>query len=442
VLIMLPTVAIIGRPNVGKSTLFNRLIRADKALTHDLPGVTRDRIVGQVRWTTPPFMLVDTGGLVLDAEEVLEAQTVDQAREAIDQAHLVLFMVDARQGLTSMDLEVADLLRKSDKPVVLVVNKVDGQEQEAVLGHEFHALGFDLVCVSAAHGYNVHALVDLVQDRLPEIEQPEEKIEEGLKLAVLGKPNAGKSSIINKILGQNRLIVSSVPGTTRDSVDVVLEAKGKRYTFIDTAGVRRKSKVGDKGLERFSVLRALTSARRADVVVLVLDATQGVVAQDKKLLAYLVREKISFLVAVNKTDLVPGKDRAEMKKAVEYELRICRYAPVIYTSAETGQGLGRILPLAEKIQAQARVRIGTGELNRALREALEGYQAPAVKGRRPKIYYLTQTGTNPPTFVFFVNDPARIKESYSRYLENRLRKLFGLDVSPIRVFFRASRDTR
>ena len=319
----------------------------------------------------------------------------------------------------------------------LIVNKVDGAELEDMLLAEFHALGVPLMAVSSAHGFGMNDLAATLEERMEVFAAEVEEKPQGLCLAVLGRPNAGKSSTVNALLGKSRLIVSPVAGTTRDSVDVTLERGGKSYTFIDTAGIRRRAKISDD-LERFSVLRALQSGKRADVVVFVIDALKGVVAQDKKLLAYLVKEHIPFILAVNKIDLVPRKDIQKLKTAIGDEVRFCSHVPVVYTSTVTRAGLGGILPLAEKLFEQCNVRVATGELNRLVSLATQRHQPPSTKGRRAKIYYMTQPTTCPPTFVFFVNDKTLMKDSYTKYLENQLRKLFGLSMTPVRILYRSS----
>lgn len=430
-----------GRPNVGKSTLFNRLLRKNKSIVHDAPGVTRDRVFGEVTYVDHPFALIDTGGLVLDDPQGLEVEILDQTSEAIELAHVLVLVVDVFDGLTATDQAAVELVRQSGKPVLLVANKVDGPEREPHAA-EFHTLGLPMIAVSSAHGFGIGGLLETLEklaaavplDELPEV--AEESVR-GLRIAMLGRPNAGKSSMVNAILGQNRLIVSPHAGTTRDCVDVTVESGGKTYTFVDTAGVRRKAKIDDT-LERYSVLRALRTSSRADVTVLVLEADTGLLAQDKKLIAYLAKEGVPFLVAVNKMDLVARPEQRELKQDIKDSLAICPHAPVIYVSALKKQGLSKILPLAEKIHAECSIRIPTGQLNRIMREATEGYQPPSVKNRRPKFYYLTQTEAKPPTFVIFVNDPELIRQSYARYLENRLRKSFGIEHAPIRLTFRPS----
>jgi len=442
---MLPTVALIGRPNVGKSTLFNRLLGRNKALTHDRPGVTRDRIYGEVRAkAVRPFALVDTGGLVFTDAEGFELDVLDQAREAVRGSQAALLVVDAREGLTPMDREVAEFLRGAGLPLVCVVNKVDGPEREHLTA-EFHALGLDVVPVSAAHGHGVSGLLSVVDGLLDTLEgvwwSEQERPEQGLRLTMLGRPNAGKSSMVNALVGENRLIVSEEAGTTRDSVDVTFERADKRYTFVDTAGVRRRGRITDS-LERFSTLRALKASKHAQITVMVMDATAGVTMQDKKLLAFLDREKTPFLVAVNKIDLVPRAAMSQLRKNFEEALRICPHVPVIYTSCLSRAGLGGMLPLAEQIWDECGLRVSTGELNRAMKTAIERHQPPTVKRRRAKFFYLTQPETHPPGFVFFVNDRDLVKDSYVRYLENQLRKLFGVRAAPMRVMFRSSHEKK
>jgi GTP-binding protein len=437
---MLPYVVIIGRPNVGKSTLFNRLIRKNKAITHDRPGVTRDRLYEVVRLDDQErFALVDTGGLVLDRRDEVENEIFSQAGEAIESADLILLVVDGREGLTRIDEQLGDMLRQSNRPAHLVVNKVDGREKSPVLTADFYSLGMDLTPVSAAHGHNIPELVDDILAKLPQV-SPEEQDEKhrGLRFSFLGRPNVGKSSLLNAITGEKRVMVSETAGTTRDCVDISLEKNGRFYTFIDTAGVRRKTTISDD-LERFSVLKALKSSKRADIVFLVLDALSGVVAQDKKLLSFLDREKTPFIVIVNKMDMIPRSQQNRIREMFRNELSFCGHAPVIYASAITRYGLGGIIPLAERLWVQCQIRIGTGELNRLVRDATTKHQPPSIKGRRAKIYYMTQAGSNPPEFVFFVNDPDLMKSSYRKYLEKQIRKIFRLDITPLRLVFRESR---
>ena len=433
---MLPLVALLGRTNVGKSTLFNRLLGSRKSLTHDHPGVTRDRIYGTVDRAPRPFALVDTGGLHLDSGEQMQEAIFHQAREAMQEAHLLLLVVSGPEGLTELDRELAEYVRKTRKPVLLVVNKVDGAELQGRYSPEFHELGLDVSCVSAKHGYGIPDLVEEISRDLP-AEGEEVAAEAGLKLALLGRPNAGKSSLINAFVGEKRLIVDPESGTTRDSVDVVLEKGDKRYVFIDTAGLRRRNKVR-RSLEQVSVLHALKTSSRADVSILLLDALEGVTVQDKKILDYLSKEKVPVLVAVNKIDLVPRAKLSQVKDFFQQEIRFCSHLPLIYTSSVNKSGLGGILPLAEKVWDQYNKRVSTGELNRYLQAVLEKHRPPVAGNRRPKFYYMTQPEVAPPTFVFFLNDHRLIGRQYIRYLEKQLRKSFGLHITPVRLLFRTS----
>ncbi|GAB1409966.1 ribosome biogenesis GTPase Der [Desulfovibrionales bacterium] len=433
----LPLVALIGRPNVGKSTLFNRLAKKRVSITHDMPGVTRDSILVEVRGESQPYCLVDTGGIIPDSTNPIELDIFEQAREAMASAEVILFVVDGRVGLHPQDEHVAQYLRQSGKTVRLVVNKVDGPEQEDTLAAEFYALGFPLLCVSAAHGFGMHELRHCIEDNLPTDQCPMPDQEPGLKIALLGRPNAGKSSTINALLGAKRLIVSPEAGTTRDCVDVAITRGKNRYVFVDTAGVRRKSKVTDS-LEYFSVVHALQAAKSADVVILVLDVTTGVVGQDKRLLAFLDEEKIPFVILINKIDLLSKEELALAKKGLADQIAFCAHVPVLFSSSVSMAGLGGLFPLVEKLWNQCAQRVTTGELNRLVRLITERHQPPVVGGRRGKIYYMTQADSKPPTFVFFVNDDKLFQGSYIRYLENQLRKVFGMDKTPIRMVFRSS----
>lgn len=436
----LPMVALIGRPNVGKSTLFNRLIKKRVSITHDMAGVTRDSIFSEVRGETRAYMLIDTGGLVPDSSDEIEISIFEQAREAMAGADLILFIVDGRAGLHPQDEQVGQYLRQSGKEVRVIINKVDGPEQEEALAADFYALGFPLQCVSAAHGFGMGDLRDMIETALPKdlcegVEQPQG----GLKVALLGRPNAGKSSTINALLGKKRLMVSAEAGTTRDCVDVTVQRGGKTYTFVDTAGVRRKSKVTDS-LEYFSVVHSMQAAKQADVVVLVLDVMDGVVGQDKRLLSFLDTEKIPFIIVVNKIDLLTKDQLAKTKKDLVGQFAFCGHVPVLYSSSVSMAGLGGLLPLIEKLWEQCGQRVTTGELNRLVKMVTERHQPPVMGGRRGKIYYMTQADSRPPTFVFFVNDEKLFGGSYVRYLENQLRKVFRMDKTPIRMIFRSSHD--
>ncbi|MBU4523834.1 MAG: ribosome biogenesis GTPase Der [Desulfomicrobium sp.] len=436
----LPMVALLGRPNVGKSTLFNRLIKRRVSITHDMAGVTRDSIFSEVRGETRTYMLIDTGGLVPDSSDEIEISIFEQAREAMAGADLILFIVDGRTGLHPQDEQVGQYLRQSGKEVRVLVNKVDGPEQEETLAADFYALGFPLHCVSAAHGFGMGDLREMIETALPTAEDDEgEQAQGGLKVALLGRPNAGKSSTINALLGKKRLMVSAEAGTTRDCVNVTVQRGGKTYTFVDTAGVRRKSKVIDS-LEYFSVVHAMQAAKQADVVVLVLDIMDGVVGQDKRLLSFLDTEKVPFVIVVNKIDLLTKDQLAKAKKDLVDQFAFCAHVPVLYSSSVSMAGLGGLLPLVEKLWEQCGQRVTTGELNRLVKMVTERHQPPVMGGRRGKIYYMTQADSRPPTFVFFVNDEKLFHGSYVRYLENQLRKVFRLDKTPIRMVFRSSHD--
>ncbi len=438
---MLPLVALIGRTNVGKSTLFNKLIRERKAIVHDRPGVTRDKIYGEVLYVDKPFAVIDTGGIEFDTQDDISKSIFMQAEEAIKEADLILFVVDGKQGLTSLDQELADYVRRSKKTIHLVVNKVDGLEQVATrYVHEFHSLGFDLSPVSALYGFGCKELLRKICDLLPDVVYEDRDKIKGLKLALIGRPNVGKSSIINSFLGKKMLIVSDVPGTTRDSVDVVVEKDGKNYIFVDTAGIRKKRKIKDV-LERFSVIRAIRSSKRANVAILVMDVGTGLTSQDKRLLGLLIKEKIPTIVAVNKIDLVEFTKRKEIRLYYENGLKFCSFIPIVFTSSITKEGMDSILPLSEKLWVEYNKRISTGELNRILQRSIKEHQPPSMRNRRIKFYYLTQAGVAPPTFVFFMNDPDLLKQDYVRYLDKTIRRYLGFKNTPIQLVFR-SRDEK
>jgi ribosome-associated GTPase EngA len=581
----IPKVALLGRPNVGKSTLFNRLIRSKRAITHDRPGVTRDRMEGIVRAKgLEPFLLVDTGGVTLDSHQRVEegpegirgfeAAILAQAKEAVRESDLLCLVVDARDGLTPLDDHLATFLRKQGKDIMLIVNKVDGPEKQDILLAEFHALGMEMFACSAEHGYNVRNLEDEIRFKLfsageeeesaiPEDgilfegasrrqrkklvqalrEQaaeenleaaevtgageendsetsdhsqadafdsdsdafeaeeydasPLEREEDGseaallpggsthreqafigidgelysgeveelaaeetvaapeaapvyagpevysgpLRLAMLGRPNAGKSSLVNALVGEARMIVSDVAGTTRDSVDVSAEIGGEPCVFVDTAGVRRRSKIIDT-VERYSVNSSLKSTSKAHVTLLVLDSSEGLTLQDKRLIDLLHERKTPFMLLVNKSDLIEHKQRKETEKLYREALVFCPHVPLLFVSARNRYNLHKIVPLARDIRRECGLRVSTGMLNRTMSSVLERHQAPMVKGVRPKFFYLTQAESLPPTFVFFVNDAERIKPSYARYIERAMRKLFGIRHAPMRVNFRSSHSKK
>ncbi|MBU1248228.1 MAG: ribosome biogenesis GTPase Der, partial [Proteobacteria bacterium] len=447
------TIAIIGRPNVGKSTLFNRLLRKNLAITHDTPGVTRDRILGTATLSGVTVDFIDTGGMIIGEDnepgdgltgQGFEAQILQQAKDAMNEADALLMVVDGREGLTQLDQEAAMLIRSSGKPTLLLVNKVDGGELEDQALSEFYALGFEMMAVSASHGFNIHEFRDRVRELAEEFAPPEvedDGIERGLRIALLGRPNAGKSSMINAITGTSRLIVSDVAGTTRDAVDVTFEKDGTRYTFVDTAGVRRRTNI-KAALEHFSVVRSLKSARKADVTVMVVDAVDGLTHQDKRLLDYLIREKTPFILVVNKIDLIPKDADRMLREAFDRELRFADHVPVFYTSALKKVGIAKVLPATEQMVRECATRVGTGQLNRAMEEVLVKHQPPVVKRKRPKFFYMTQADSDVPTFVFFVNDHTIIKPTYVRYIENALRKMFDIHIAPLDVVLRSSHEKR
>ncbi len=443
----LPQIVLVGRPNVGKSTLFNRLIHSNRAITHDRPGVTRDRMEGVVRKHGEVlYGIVDTGGITLDAHAEVtegpegirgfESDILRQAEEAMQGAVAVAFVVDGRDGLLPLDEYLAAHVRRMGKPTLLIVNKVDGAEREDHMLAEFHALGFPIIGVSAEHGHNLRLLQEELLDLIPE--HWEAAVQDtSLKLAMLGRPNAGKSSLINALSGSERMIVSDVAGTTRDSVDVRIEVKDKSYVFVDTAGVRRRTKITDT-VERYSVNSAIKSSTKANITLLVLDATEGVSLQDKRLMDLLHERKTPFMVLVNKVDLVPQGSMKQLEKNIKELLAFCSHIPVLYVSALKERGLKKILPLAQKIHDECQVRIPTGQLNRAMETVLTKHQPPVIKRVRAKFFYLTQAEIAPPTFVFFVNDAERVSESYTRYLERSLRKYFNIMHAPMRVHLRSS----
>ena len=443
-----PRIILVGRPNVGKSTLFNRLIRSNRAITHDRPGITRDRMDGVVRRKDMPvFGIVDTGGITLDAHAMVvegpegirgfEQDILNQTEAALKDATAVAFVVDGRDGLLPLDEHLAAHVRRKGLPTLCVVNKVDGAEHEDEHMAEFHALGFPLLAVSAEHGHNMNALVEDLIALLPEDSSEEPPAPPTLRLAMLGRPNAGKSSPINALSGEDRMIVSDVAGTTRDSVDVRFTKSGKDYVFVDTAGVRRRTKISDN-VEKYSVNSAIKSTTKADVTLLTLDAAEGVSQQDKRLMDMLNTRKTPFMVLINKCDLAPRNALDQLRKNVSELLSFCPHVPVLLVSALKGKDINKILPLAQKIHDECSVRITTGKLNRAMEEVLTRHQPPVVKRVRAKFFYLTQAESEPPTFVFFVSDAERVPESYTRYLERALRKIFEITHAPMRIHLRSS----
>ena len=436
-----PVVAIVGRPNVGKSTLFNALAGEKISIVKDTPGVTRDRIYADVSWLDREFTMFDTGGIEPDSNDVILSQMREQAQIAIDTADVILFLTDVRQGLVDADSKVADMLRRSGKPVILVVNKVDHFEKYMPDVYEFYNLGIgDPVPVSAASRLGIGDLLDQVMEYFPEHKAGEEE-DDRPRVAIVGKPNVGKSSIINRLLGENRVIVSDVAGTTRDAIDTAVIHDGKEYVFIDTAGLRRKSRIKEE-LERYSIIRTVTAVERADVVLMVIDAVEGVTEQDAKIAGIAHERGKGVIIVVNKWDAIEKNDRTMR----EYESRIRQiisympYAEIMYVSAVTGQRLNRLYDMIDMVIANQTLRIATGVLNEIMTEAVAMQQPPSDKGKRLKLYYITQVSVKPPTFVIFVNDKELMHFSYTRYLENKIREAFGFRGTPLRFIIRERKE--
>jgi GTP-binding protein len=455
----LPVVAIVGRPNVGKSTLFNRLVGERVAIVEDIPGTTRDRVYGIGEWNGRRFTVVDTGGLELEPGSHIEERVQDQARVAIEESDLVLFVVDAAAGIAPLDHEVADRLRRAGKPTILVVNKADNPRREHE-GAEFYALGFEpTVAVSAQHGRSTGDLLDLVVDALPPAEPGEATPEASVyderdlaegdlaelaetemgppRVAIVGRPNTGKSTFVNRVLGEERMIVSALPGTTRDPVDSAVMVDGEPMILVDTAGIRRRGSV-DRGIERYSVLRAMKAIERADVAVVMIDAIEGYTAQDAHVVGHVLEAGKGIVLVLNKWDALEkdGHTADDWLKALRREAPYLAWADIVFASAQTGQRVERILHEARRVAEERFRRIPTGELNRLVTDAVRAHPPAHVRNRQPKILYATQVAIGPPTFVIFVNDPELIHFSYRRYLENRIRAEYGFLGTPIKLIFR------
>ncbi len=432
-----PIVAIVGRPNVGKSTLFNKISGSRISIVEDTPGVTRDRIYNDVEWNGRALTLVDTGGIEPRVDDMMLGYMREQAQTAIETADVIVFMVDVTTGVTASDRDVATMLMKSRKPLILCVNKVDSVGELPMEYYEFYELGIDgdPIPVSSVHGTGTGDLLDRIVELCPDTEAEEE--DDSIKVAVIGKPNAGKSSIINKILGENRLIVSNIAGTTRDAIDTAFENEFGRYTFIDTAGIRRQSKVNDR-IEKFSVLRSKAAVERADVCLILIDGTEGLTEQDERIAGLAHEAGKPSVIVVNKWDAVE-KDNGTVK-AFEDKIRTglayMSYAPIMFVSAKTGQRVGKLFELINRIYEQSCMRISTGMLNDVLSDAVMRVQPPTDKGRRLKIYYITQTSVKPPVFVIFCNDAELFHFSYQRYIENQIREVFGFYGTPIVITVR------
>lgn len=433
-----PIVAVVGRPNVGKSTLFNKLVGERISIVEDTPGVTRDRIYAECEWLGRQFTLIDTGGLEPDSDDIIQKQMFNQAQIAIETANVIIFVVDVKAGVLEADMEVANLLRKSKKPVVLAVNKVDNMREENLDVYEFYSLGLgEPIPISAGQALSLGDLLDEVVDGFKYMDEEEDEEDTAIKVAIVGKPNVGKSSLINRILGEDRLIVSDIAGTTRDAIDTRVTIDEQEYVFIDTAGMRRKSRIKEN-IEKYSIVRSIAAIERADVVVLVIDATEGITEQDTKIAGMAHEAGKPSIIVVNKWDLIE-KDTNTMKEfelTLREELAYMPYAPKLFISAQTGQRVNKLFDMINAVTETASMRVQTGVLNDVLIEAMQHQQPPRDKGKALRIYYMTQVSIKPPTFVLFVNDTALLHFSYKRYIENKVREAFGFKGTPIRFVAR------
>lgn len=432
-----PIVAVVGRPNVGKSTLFNKLVGERIAIVEDTPGVTRDRIIADAEWQNHHFTLIDTGGIEPHTKDDILRQMRVQAEVAIDMADLIVLLVDGREGMTASDLEVSNMIRKHSKNVLLAVNKVDSRNIEDNI-FEFYNLGIgEPIPISAEQGLGLGDFLDKIIEGIKKFYDEEEQENDNLKIAVIGKPNAGKSTLINKMLGHDRLIVSDIPGTTRDAIDSEVRCNGKDYTLIDTAGLRKKKKIYED-IERYSIVRAIAAVDRSDVVLILIDAEQGVSEQDTKIAGIAHNRNKPSIIIVNKWDVIEKETKTmdKMKRDIRDMLSFIDYAPMLFISAKTGQRVQKIYETIDYVKSQSEKRITTGKLNEAMAEFIMMKQPPSKSGRRLKIYYASQVSVNPPTFAVFVNDMSLMHFSYQRYLENRIRETFDFDGTPIRFFVR------
>ncbi len=432
-----PIVAIIGRPNVGKSTFFNYLAGKRISIVEDTPGVTRDRIYTEVEWRSRVFTLIDTGGIEPYTQDKIMQQMRNQAEIAIETADVIVFLVDFKDGVTPSDKEVASMLRKTNKPVILAVNKVDNVGEPPPEIYEFYNLGLgEFTAISSIHGLGMGDLLDEIYENFPE-EKEEDFDDDTIKVAIIGKPNVGKSSLLNKITGEDRVIVSDVPGTTRDAIDVYVENEKSKFMFIDTAGIRRKSKI-QENIEKYSIIRSWTAVERSDVCVIMIDAQEGVTEQDTKIAGYAHDQGKASIIVVNKWDLIDKETGTleEYTSKIRNKLSFMPYAPVLFISAKTGLRINKLYDLIEYVNDQAALKISTGVLNDILNEAVAMVQPPSDKGRRLKVYYMTQSSIKPPTFILFINKIELMHYSYQRYLENQLRKSFGFEGTPIKFKLR------
>ncbi|MBR4981665.1 MAG: ribosome biogenesis GTPase Der [Lachnospiraceae bacterium] len=438
-----PIVAVVGRPNVGKSTLFNALAGEKIAIVKDTPGITRDRIYADITWLDMNFTLIDTGGIEPDSKDIILSQMREQAQIAMDTADVIIFLVDVKQGLVDADAKVADMLRRSKKPVVLVVNKVDSFEKFMADTYEFYNLGIgDPVPISAANRLGIGDMLDVVTSHFDK-ETMETEEDDRPRIAIVGKPNVGKSSLINKLLGENRLIVSDIAGTTRDAVDTEVVHNGKEYVFIDTAGLRRKNKIKED-LEHYMIIRTVSAVERADVVVLVIDAKEGVTEQDAKIAGIAHERGKGMIIAVNKWDSIEKDDKTIYKftRKIQDTLSFMQYAEMVFISALTGQRLPKLFETIDAVIENCALRVGTGVLNEIMTEAVAMQQPPSDKGKRLRLYYITQAAVKPPTFVIFVNDKELMHFSYTRYIENQIRNAFGFKGTPLKFIIRERKENQ
>ena len=436
-----PIVAVVGRPNVGKSTLFNALAGSRISIVKDTPGVTRDRIYADVTWLDKTFTMIDTGGIEPDSKDIILSQMREQAQIAIDTADVILFMVDVKQGLVDADAKVADMLRRSKKPIILVVNKVDSYEKMMLDVYEFYNLGIgEPMAISAANRQGIGEVLDEVVSHFPD-DTVEDVEDERPRIAIVGKPNVGKSSLINKLLGENRLIVSDIAGTTRDAVDAEVTYNGKEYIFIDTAGLRRKNKIKEE-LEQYMIVRTVSAVERADIVILLIDALEGVTEQDAKIAGIAHERGKGIIIAVNKWDALEKDDKTiyRFTEKVRQILSFMPYAEITFISAKTGQRIGKLYELIDMVEQNQSMRVATGVLNEIMAEAVALQQPPSDKGKRLRLYYITQVAVKPPTFVIFVNDKQLMHFSYTRYIENKIRDTFGFKGTPLHFIIRERKE--
>lgn len=436
-----PIVAVVGRPNVGKSTLFNALAGSRISIVKDTPGITRDRIYADVTWLNYSFTLIDTGGIEPDSKDIILSQMREQAQIAIDTADVILFMVDVKQGLVDADAKVADMLRRSKKPIILVVNKVDSYEKMMLDVYEFYNLGIgEPMAISAANRQGIGEVLDEVVSHFAD-DTAEDVEDERTRIAIVGKPNVGKSSLINKLLGENRLIVSDIAGTTRDAVDAEVTYNGKEYIFIDTAGLRRKNKIKEE-LEQYMIVRTVSAVERADIVILLIDALEGVTEQDAKIAGIAHERGKGIIIAVNKWDALEKDDKTiyRFTEKVRQILSFMPYAEITFISAKTGQRIGKLYELIDMVEQNQSMRVATGVLNEIMAEAVALQQPPSDKGKRLRLYYITQVAVKPPTFVIFVNDKQLMHFSYTRYIENKIRDTFGFKGTPLHFIIRERKE--